>query len=154
MVKFMQSIMKTFVLSLVFFGTWVVIVHVTKGWTGTDWLTAQDWDLLTAEKWNIMNTKLNDLNNNVNNLSNNINSWWWEEVNLSDTADFSTGCDRKVEQQNLFIWIVSLNEPTKLRLEMSWTNRFHINSNSKNTLRLQNDVTTRPITKIWKKCYN
>ncbi|MEF2175682.1 MAG: hypothetical protein V3575_04370 [Candidatus Absconditabacteria bacterium] len=137
--------MKTFVLSLVFFGTGLMLFHIAKGWTGTDGLTAQDQDTLTAEKWNALNAKVESMSSS---------NGGWEEVSLSDTADFSTGCERKINRQDIVqMHIANTISTTKTFFILDNSNNwYYVYSNSKNLFRYEGNTTTRPINKIWKRC--
>lgn len=55
-----KLILKTFVVSVVFFGVWFVFYFFTKWW---DWLTATNGDTLTVDKWNSLVNEVNNLKN-------------------------------------------------------------------------------------------
>lgn len=82
MVKFIEWLKQWagFVLVLGLFIFWLYIVN---WWTWTDWLTAENNDTLTADKWN--------------SLANKVENWWWTIVEPTDTSDFDNNCIRKAQ---------------------------------------------------------
>lgn len=92
MVKFINSALKTLALSIIFFGSWAIILNVTKSWTWTDWLTAENGDTLTADKWN--------------SLVNKADNWWWILVEPTDTNDFDYGCARRAQSKYNSDWTI------------------------------------------------
>lgn len=129
MVKFINSALKTLALSIIFFGSWALILNVTKSWTWTDWLTAENGDTLTVEKWN--------------SLANKVNSWWWTIVPTTDTSNFDINCQRRflgkynpdwkhrlwTATQVADIWILTYFSNTYLRINPSnkwvFSNEWH-----------------------------
>lgn len=55
-----KLVLKTFVVSIVFFGVWFVFYFFTKWWDG---LTATSGDTLTVDKWNSLVNEVNTLKN-------------------------------------------------------------------------------------------
>lgn len=63
-----KLIFKTLIASLVFFGSWVIIMYLWKAWNDST-LKATSWDELTAERWNAL-----------------VDKAWWK-VYVSDWFD-------------------------------------------------------------------
>lgn len=142
MVKFIEWLKQWLWIAFVS-GLFIFWLYVVRGWTGTDWLTAQTGDTLTAEKWNALNAKVDSIS---------ASNWWWEEVSLTGTEDFDVLCDRKFQHTWGRVWNSVNQTNSELRFMLSWPNRLYVSSTLKSLMKLQNTTDTWVVVKLWKRC--